>query len=79
MIENIGWLCSEFAQDSRAGEALVVQNNNPRDALAQQVEKVDLTNFKVFIPQDTTLVTGKFILRTGTLNGWQPKIILTRI
>ena len=53
----------------------MVQNNNyPKDALSQQVEKGRLDQLlMVFIPQTQHVVTGKFILRTITLDGWQPK------
>ena len=63
---NILDKCSEFAWDSRAGEALVVQNNNnPKDALAQQVDLIDLTNFKGVYSTENKCSTGKkFILQT---------------
>ena len=43
-------ILSGIAKDEGASDTLVVENNNdPRDALAQQADLVDLTNFNVFI------------------------------
>ena len=50
---TIANICSEFAKDEGVGDALVVENDNdPRDALAQQVDLVIRHTVK----------TSKFIL-----------------
>ena len=69
--------------DARASDALIVQNDEPREALALLATLVDSTNFVVLYSKsddhhDITIVVvideeAKFILHDTHLDGWQPQ------
>ena len=68
--------------DARAGDALIVKNDEPREALALLATLVDSTNFVVLYSKsddhhDITIVVidkaAKFILHDIHLDGWQPQ------
>ena len=68
--------------DARAGDALIVKNDEPREALALLATLVDSTNFVVLysksdhhhnITIEVIDEEAKFILHDTHLDGWQPQ------